>query len=60
MGRAHCLSWEGSTTALEAITAGLPCAYHLDIASAARSATRSKRVEKHAPRILDGKGLRDR
>jgi uncharacterized protein YdeI (YjbR/CyaY-like superfamily) len=46
--------------AFGALTPGRQRAYHLHIASAAASATRSKRVEAVVPRILAGKGLRDR
>jgi uncharacterized protein YdeI (YjbR/CyaY-like superfamily) len=48
------------SAAFAALTPGRQRAYHLDISSAAKSSTRSSRVDKHAPRILAGKGLRDR
>lgn len=46
--------------AFEALTPVRQRAYHLDIAAAKQPQTRARRVEKHAPRILAGKGLRDR
>jgi uncharacterized protein YdeI (YjbR/CyaY-like superfamily) len=47
-------------TAFAALTPGRRREYHLHISDAKQSATRSARVEKCAPRILAGKGLRDR
>lgn len=47
-------------TAFEALTPGRRRAYNLHIADAKQAATRSSRVEKCAPRILAGRGLRDR
>lgn len=46
--------------AFEALTPGRRREYHLHIAGAKRHETRVARVEQHAPRILQGKGLRDR
>ena len=46
--------------AFEALTPGRKRGYLLHIAGAKQSATRSARVEKHRPRILDGKGIHDR
>lgn len=46
--------------AFASLTPGRQREYHLYIADAKQSATRSARVEKCAPRILAGKGLRDR
>ena len=46
--------------AFEALTPGRRREYNLHIADAKKSETRAARVEKHAPRILAGKGLRDR
>jgi uncharacterized protein YdeI (YjbR/CyaY-like superfamily) len=45
--------------AFHALTAGRQKGYLLHFAGAKRSTTRSARVEKHAPRILDGLGLDD-
>lgn len=46
--------------AFESLTPGRRREYNLYIASAKQSKTRADRVEKHADRILAGKGLRDR
>lgn len=47
-------------TAFEALTPGRQRAYLLYFSSAKQSATRTARVEKCAPQILEGKGLDDR
>ncbi len=47
-------------SAFESLTPGRRREYHLHISGAKRAATRQARVEKCAPRILAGKGLRDR
>jgi uncharacterized protein YdeI (YjbR/CyaY-like superfamily) len=47
-------------TAFEALTPGRQREYHLHVAGAKKSETRTGRVDKHVQRILDGKGLRDR
>ncbi len=46
--------------AFEALTPGRQRAYILHFSSAKRSATRTSRVEKCIPMILDGRGLNDR
>ena len=46
--------------AFAALTPGRQREYHLHVADAKQLATRQARVEKHAERILAGKGLRDR
>jgi len=46
-------------TAFEALTPGRQRGYLLHFASAKQSKTREARIEKHMPRILDGKGLDD-
>ncbi|MFV0524889.1 MAG: YdeI/OmpD-associated family protein [Acidimicrobiales bacterium] len=46
--------------AFEALTPGRRREYNLHFASAKQAATRAARVEKYAPRILAGKGFRDR
>lgn len=46
-------AWEG-------LTPGRRRAYNLHIAGAKQSKTRASRVEKHIPKILEGKGLNDR
>lgn len=46
--------------AFEALTPGRQRGYNLHVAGAKRSETRARRVEKHVPRILEGKGLNDR
>lgn len=45
--------------AFEGLTPGRQRAYNLHVGGAKRSETRARRVEKHAPAILAGKGLRD-
>jgi uncharacterized protein YdeI (YjbR/CyaY-like superfamily) len=47
-------------TAFEALTPGRQRAYLLHFSAAKQSKTRTSRVEKCTPRILDGKGLNDR
>lgn len=46
--------------AFESLTPGRQREYNLHIADAKQSATRLSRIDKHADRILAGKGLRDR
>lgn len=46
--------------AFEALTPGRRRGYVLTFAGAKQSATRHARIDKHAPRILAGKGLHDR
>jgi uncharacterized protein YdeI (YjbR/CyaY-like superfamily) len=46
-------------TAFEALTPGRQRAYILHFSSAKQSSTRSSRVEKCMPQIMDGKGLQD-
>lgn len=46
-------------TAFQRLTPGRQRAYILHISSAKQSRTRANRVEKHAPRILEGKGMND-
>lgn len=46
--------------AFEALTPGRRREYHLYVAGAKQATTRVARVERCVPRILDGKGLRDR
>jgi len=46
--------------AFEALTPGRQRGYILHISGAKQSATRASRVEKHVPRILEGKGIHDR
>lgn len=46
--------------AFRALTPGRQKGYLLHFAGAKRSATRAARVEKHAPRIMQGLGLDDR
>ncbi|WP_300345698.1 YdeI/OmpD-associated family protein [Nesterenkonia sp.] len=46
--------------AFDKLTPGRQRAYNLHVSGAKRSATRRQRVEKIAPRILEGKGLHDR
>ncbi len=46
--------------AFEKLTPGRQREYNLYISGAKQSKTRAARVEKHVPRILAGKGLRDR
>lgn len=47
-------------SAFEALTPGRQREYHLQISSAKKAETRRARVEKFAPKILAGKGFRDR
>jgi uncharacterized protein YdeI (YjbR/CyaY-like superfamily) len=47
-------------TAFEALTPGRQREYNLYISDAKQASTRAARVDKYAPRILEGKGLRDR
>jgi uncharacterized protein YdeI (YjbR/CyaY-like superfamily) len=47
-------------TAFEALTPGRQREYHLHVSGAKQSETRARRVAQHVPRILAGKGLRDR
>ena len=46
--------------AFEGLTPGRRREYILQIGGAKQSKTRASRVERYAPRILAGKGLRDR
>lgn len=46
--------------AFETLTPGRQREYNLYFSGAKQAKTREARVEKYAPRILDGKGLRDR
>lgn len=46
--------------AFEGLTPGRQRAYNLEISGAKKAETRAARVEKYAPKILAGKGLRDR
>ena len=46
--------------AFEALTPGRQREYHLQISSAKQASTREARVDKFTPRILAGKGFRDR
>ncbi len=46
--------------AFEALTPGRQREYNLHFSAAKQSSTRASRVEKYAPKILDGKGFRDR
>lgn len=46
--------------AFRALTPGRQREYHLHVSSAKQASTRAARVDQHAPRILAGKGLRDR
>lgn len=46
--------------AFEALTPGRQRGYVLHISDAKQSETRVNRIEKHVPRILDGKGIHDR
>jgi uncharacterized protein YdeI (YjbR/CyaY-like superfamily) len=46
--------------AFEALTPGRRREYNLYFSGAKQATTREARIEKHAQRILDGKGLRDR
>ncbi|WP_172195101.1 YdeI/OmpD-associated family protein [Saccharibacillus qingshengii] len=47
-------------TAFEALTPGRQRAYLLHFAEPKQSKTREARIDKHAPRIMEGKGLNDR
>lgn len=47
------------TTAFKSLTPGRQRGYLLHFSSAKQSQTRQARIEKHIPRILDGKGLND-
>ena len=47
-------------TAFDSLTAGRQREYNLIIADAKQASTRAARVDRYAPRILEGKGLRDR
>jgi uncharacterized protein YdeI (YjbR/CyaY-like superfamily) len=47
-------------TAFESLTPGRQREYNLNISDAKQTSTRAARVDKYAPRILEGKGLRDR
>ena len=46
--------------AFDALTPGRQREYNLYFSDAKQARTREARVEKHARKILDGKGLRDR
>lgn len=46
--------------AFESLTPGRQREYHLQISSAKQSATRERRIDKFVPKILAGKGFRDR
>ena len=46
--------------AFDALTPGRQREYHLHISGAKQAATRESRIDKYAPKILDGKGFRDR
>lgn len=46
--------------AFEDLTPGRQREYHLHVAGAKRASTRERRVDTIVPRILDGRGLRDR
>ncbi len=46
--------------AFNALTPGRQRGYNLHFSSAKQSATRTARIEKSVPRLLDGKGLQDR
>ena len=47
-------------TAFEALTPGRQRGYNLFFSAAKQSKTRAARIEKHAARILEGKGIHDR
>ncbi len=47
-------------SASDVLTPGRRREYHLHVSGAKQSTTRAARVDKCVPRILDGKGLRDR
>ena len=46
--------------AFETLTPGRRREYNLHISGAKQAKTREARIDKHAPKILEGKGLRDR
>jgi uncharacterized protein YdeI (YjbR/CyaY-like superfamily) len=46
--------------AFESLTPGRQREYNLHVSDAKQAKTREARVDKHAPKILEGKGLRDR
>lgn len=46
--------------AFESLTPGRRRAYNLHFADAKQSSTRTARIERYRPKILDGKGLQDR
>lgn len=48
------------SAAFEELTPGRQREYNLHVTSAKQAATRERRIDAFAPRILDGKGLRDR
>lgn len=48
------------SASFDALTPGRQREYHLYISGAKQAATREARVERCAPKILDGKGFRDR
>ena len=50
----------GLRAAFEALTPGRQREYHLHVSSAKQASTRENRIDKFVPRILAGKGLRDR
>jgi uncharacterized protein YdeI (YjbR/CyaY-like superfamily) len=50
----------GFRTAFEALTPGRQREYNLHVAGAKMASTRVARIDKHADRIMAGKGLRDR
>ncbi|WP_421907605.1 YdeI/OmpD-associated family protein [Mameliella sp.] len=51
---------EALRAAFEALTPGRRRGYLLHFSEAKQSATRSARIDRHAPRILAGKGMHDR
>ena len=51
---------EAFRVAFESLTPGRRREYNLHISSAKKSETRAARVERHAPKILAGKGMRER
>lgn len=51
---------EAFRAAFEALTPGRQREYNLHISDAKQAATRASRVEKYVPKILAGKGMRDR
>ncbi len=57
---AICAATPGLKAAFDALTPGRQRGYNLHFCGAKQSKTRTARVEKCAPRILDGKGLNDR